>query len=156
MALKSFIARACFLSLALVASAACNMTEAGPTATPTLVPSPTAEPVSANDLAVCDAYQRLVNAWPADTPAVQAAGSAQDIYSAIEEAGATLSTAGLSADDPELGQVGEKVGNAAVRAVQYTEELREIGWIDFFDESLIGGEALSQLCLEMGRPVSQP
>ena len=162
MATKSSIARACFLSVALVASAACNMTEAGPTATPTLVstptlvPSPTAEPVSANDLAVCDAYQRLVNAWPADTQAVQAAGSAQDIYSAIEEAGATLSTAGLSADDPELGQVGEKVGNAAVQAIQYPEELREIGWIDFFDESLIGGEALSQLCLEMGRPVSQP
>ena len=151
MAYKNFITRALLLSLVLVAIVACNSTEAGPTAMPT----PTTEPVSANDLAVCDAYQNLVNAWPADTSAVQAAGPAQDIYLAIEEAGAALATAGLSADDPELGQVGEKVGNAAVRAIELTEELRAIGWIDFFDESRIGGDALSQLCFELEQNETQ-
>ena len=143
---KRCIARACSLSVVLVSTLACNLVETGPTT----------EPASENDLAVCDAYQHLVDVWPADSEAVRSAGSAQEIYQAVEDAGVALSTAGLSADDPELGQVGERVGNAAVQAIQYSDELREIGWIDFFDESLIGGEALSQLCLEMGRPDSLP
>jgi len=127
-----------------------------PTTTPTLVPTPTAELVSDNDLAVCDAYQNLVNAWPDDSPATKAAGSAQDIYLAIEETGAALATAGHSADNPELGQVGVEVGNAALRVIEMDEVAREIGFVPFFDETMIGGELLSQLCLEMGRLISQP
>jgi len=124
--------------------------------TPTLVPTETAELVSGNDLAVCDSYQNLVNAWPGDSPAMKAAGSAQDIYLAIEESGSELATAGQSADNPELSQVGVRVGNAAVRAIEMDEAARQIGFVPFFDEKLIRGEMLSQLCLELGRPISIP
>ena len=127
-----------------------------PESTPTLVPTPTVPLVSENDLAVCEAYQNLVNAWPDDSPAVKAAGSAQDIYLAIEETGAELATAGHSADNPELGQAGVNVGNAALRNIEMDEAAREIGFVPFFDETLIGGGLLSQLCLEMGRPISRP
>ncbi len=159
---KRLIARVFILIIPVVASIACNFIQASPTATPTMVPTststptPTEEPVSANDLAVCDAYQQLIDAWPVDSAAVNAAGSAQDIYLAIEEAGAALVDAGKSADDPDLGQIGENVGNAAVRAIELNEEARQIGFVPFFDESWIGGEALSQLCLQIGKPISQP
>ncbi len=156
MAQKRFIARACCLSVVLVSTVACNLVEAGPTATPTLVPTPTAEPVSENDLAVCDAYQHLVDVWPADSEAVQAAGSAQEIYQAIEDAGVALATASQSADNPELARVGEGVGEAAVESIQMDETAQQIGFVPFFEESHIEGEALSQLCAEMGRPVSLP
>ena len=156
MAQKNFFARAFFLSSVLVITVACYLIEARPTATPTPVPTPTTEPVSENDLAVCDAYQNLVNAWPADAEAVHAAGSAQDIYLAIEEAGAALAAAGHSADNSELGQVGVDVGNAAVRDIKMDETAREVGFVPFFDADRIGGELLSRLCLEMGRPISQP
>lgn len=137
MILKSFFARTFILSLVLVTIVAC-------------------EQVSENDLAVCDAYQNLVNAWPADSPAVVAAGSAQDIYLAIEEAGAALATAGQSADNPELGQVGIEVGNATLRFIEVNEDVVNKGFVVFFGEGRIGGELLSQLCLEMGRSISQP
>jgi hypothetical protein len=118
--------------------------------------TPTAEPVAENDLAVCDAYQHLVDAWPVDSEAVHAAGSAQEIYQAIEAAGAALVTAGQSADDPELARVGESVGEAAVKFIQMDESARQVGFVPFFEESHIQGEALSSLCAEIGRPISLP
>lgn len=127
-----------------------------PTATPTSVPTPTAELVSENDLAVCDAYQHLVDVWPADTEAVQAEGSAQEIYQAIEDAGAAVVAASQSADNPELARVGEAVGEAAVAFIQMDESARQIGFVPFFEESQIEGEALSQLCAEIGRSISLP
>jgi hypothetical protein len=127
---------------------ACGLSRSAPTSTP--------ETVSGNDLAVCDAYQHLVDVWPADSEAVQAAKSAQEIYEAIEDAGAELTITSQSADDPELARLGEAVGEAAVEQIQMDESARRIGFVPFFDESMIGGEALSQLCADMGRPISLP
>ncbi|MBN1148973.1 MAG: hypothetical protein JXA78_17070 [Anaerolineales bacterium] len=112
--------------------------------------------MSENDLAVCDAYQHLVDVWPADTEAVQAEGSAQEIYQAIEDAGAAVVAASQSADNPELARVGEAVGEAAVAFIQMDESARQIGFVPFFEESQIEGEALSQLCAEIGRSISLP
>ena len=42
------------------------------------------------------------------------------------------------------------------RAIALDEDARAIGFIPYFDESWIGGEALRQLCIDLGRPVSQP
>ena len=133
-------------------------TSVPPTDTPTPSPTstPTAEPVSEDDLAVCDAYQHLVDAWPVDSEAVHAAGSAQEVYQAIEAAGAALVTAGQSADDPELARVGERVGEAAVKFIQMDESARQVGFVPFFEEAHIQGEALSSLCAEIGRPISLP
>ena len=127
-----------------------------PTDTSNLIPTETTKLVSENDLAVCDAYQDLVNAWPADSPAVKAAGSAQDIYLAIEETGAALAAAGRSADSSELGEAGVAVGNAAVKDIEMDETAREIGFVPYFDESRIGGKLLSNLCSELGKPISYP
>jgi hypothetical protein len=142
---------------------ACGLSLSAPTPvpTPTLTPvpptsTPTPETVSGSDLAVCDAYQHLVDVWPADSEAVQAAKSAQEIYEAIEDAGAELVITSQSADDPELARLGEAVGEAAVEHIQMDESARQIGFVPFFEESYIGGEVLSQLCAEMGRPISLP
>lgn len=111
---------------------------------------------SRNDLAVCDAYQQLVDSWPADSAAVDEAGSANEIYEAIEDAGQALVSASRSADNPDLADIGEAVGEATVKFIQLNDDARAIGFIPFFDESLIGGNELSQICEEIGRPVSLP
>jgi hypothetical protein len=78
------------------------------------------------------------------------------VYKAIEEAGAGLMAAGPLASNPELAQFGEGVGAAAVNFIQLDEITRQADFIPFFDESLIGGGELRQLCQVMGRAISTP
>ena len=111
---------------------------------------------SKNDLAVCDAYQALVDSWPADSDAVTAAGSGAEIRAAVEEAGEALVTASQSAKNPELAEVGEIVGGNAAKFFELNADMVESGFIPFFAEYLIGGEELSQLCADIGRPISLP
>ncbi len=111
---------------------------------------------SKNDLAVCDAYQQLVDSWPADSAQVHAAGSADEIFDAIADTGQALVAASQLADDPELADAAETVGENAVKFVEGNANLRERGFIPFFAEHLIGGSELSQICTEIGRPISLP
>lgn len=111
---------------------------------------------SENDLAVCAAYERLVQSWPADSAQVQASESADEIYDAIAAAGQALVDASRSADNPALATVAEVIGESAVRFVESNANLRAQGFVPFFEESLIGGSELSQICAEIGRPISLP
>ena len=145
------------LGAAVLSALACKLFFPSTDESPTLAPEPATEQMSPLDQAVCDAYQVLVLAWPADSAAVQAAGSADDVYQAVEAAGAALSAAGRSADDAELGRLAVDVGDAAVLAiVELSDDLREIGWIDFFDSERIGGDVLGRLCLEKGTIIFYP
>jgi hypothetical protein len=130
-----------------------TLTAVPPTDAPTSLPAeqptgvpPTGAPASAADFAVCDVYQHLVDVWPES--AGQVTGSPQDVFRAIEEAGAGLMGAGPQASNPVLAGLGEGVGAAAVNFIRLDEATRPAGF-PFFDESLIGGGDLRLLCQEM-------
>jgi hypothetical protein len=109
------------------------------------------------DLAVCDAYQNLIDAWPANSEEVQAANSAEEIWNAVTDAGEALVTASELAESGELKEAGRQAGEKAVRF--FTDNSSKIinqGFIPFFSESFVGGGELSRLCEEIGNPVTVP
>ena len=61
---------------------------------------------SESDLAVCDAYQHLVDVWPANSEQVQAASSAQEIWNTVTDAGEALKTISETANSNELKEAG--------------------------------------------------
>ena len=61
---------------------------------------------SESDLAVCDAYQHLVDVWPANSEQVQAASSAQEIWNAVTDTGEALKTTSETANSNELKEAG--------------------------------------------------
>lgn len=112
---------------------------------------------SSSDVAVCDAYQDLVDAWPASAEEVDEASSAEEIWGPIEDAGEGLVEASEAADTPELAEAGRRVGEAAAGYYSDTESTAIAqGFIPFFTEDLIGGSELSALCEEIGRPITLP
>ena len=128
-----------------------NKKEATTTPKPTKT---TAETNSIKDYAVCDAYQKLIDVWPTEkTWDKGESRSAQTIYADIENAAQDLEEAGSAADNTELGRLAERVGVKAYDFIQLDEGTREIGFIPYFEESLIGGEALNNLCSEIGREI---
>ena len=112
---------------------------------------------SESDLAVCDAYQQLVDVWPVNSEEVQAVSSAQEIWDAVTDAGEALMTTSKMAESDKLKEAGKKAGELAVRF--FTENSSKIinqGFIPFFNESFVEGSELSRLCEEIGNPVVMP
>jgi hypothetical protein len=111
---------------------------------------------AASDVAVCDAYQQLVDVWPSNSEEVDAAGSRDEIWGAITDAGEALVTASEAADTAELGRAGQRVGEAAAGFVDRNASIVEQGFVPFFTEDLVAGSELSQLCEEIGEPITLP
>jgi len=111
---------------------------------------------SEEDIAVCNIYQDLVDTWPADSEAIQAAESIDAIFENITAVGKSLIAVSESANTLELGEAGKAVGEAVSKFAEANAGLIEQGFVPFFDESLIGGETLSQLCEEIGIPIAIP
>ena len=111
---------------------------------------------SESDCAVCDAYQHLVDVWPSNSEEVDAAGSADEIYEAITDAGEALVLASEAADTTELREEGRLVGEWAASFADRNASLVEQGAVVFFFEDLVGGGELSQLCEEIGEPITLP
>jgi len=112
---------------------------------------------SESDLAVCDAYQNLIDAWPANSEQVKAADSAQEIWNAVTDAGEALITTSELADTVELKEAGQQAGEMAVRFFSdNSSKIINQGFIPFFSETFVGGGELRQLCKEVGNPVTVP
>lgn len=108
------------------------------------------------DLAVCDAYQALVDVWPSNSDEVSAADTAIDIWSRVAAAGVDLAAAAESAGIDELRQAAMEVGDWAD---SYFEDNQDNaigqGFIPFFNESQTpGGETISAQCEELGSPIN--
>jgi len=112
--------------------------------------------VSANDKAVCEAYQALVDVWPADSADVEAADSPDEVWEAVTSAGLVLIAASEAAETAELGAAGKLTGEAAASFTDRNKSLVERGFIPFFNEEIIAGSGLSQLCEQIGTPVTLP
>jgi len=94
--------------------------------------TPTPEIVSASDVAVCDAYQQLVDAWPTETSEIPAGVSADELWEAITNAVETLVTASEAADTAELGEAGQQLGEIVARDVDFmSAPVIELGFIPF-------------------------
>jgi hypothetical protein len=111
---------------------------------------------SAADIAVCEAYQALVDAWPSDSDDVGANETALDIWSAVSAAGTALADAAESAGNDELREAGLEVGHWAD---SYFEDNQDNaigqGFIPFFNESRTpGGETISAQCEGIGNPIT--
>lgn len=111
---------------------------------------------SAADKAVCDAYQHLVDAWPATSEEVKAASSVDEIYGNITDAGKALIAASEKADSPELAEAGKGVGENAAGFAEKNANLIKSGFVPFFSESLIDGSELSSLCEGIDIPIKLP
>jgi hypothetical protein len=112
--------------------------------------------VPEQDQAVCQAYQDLIDAWPADSAEVQAAESAEAIFDSITVAGEALIVASQAANDPDIRDAGQFVGEAAASFAERNDSLVARGFVPFFSESLVGGEELTSLCEQIEVPVSLP
>jgi hypothetical protein len=111
---------------------------------------------SAADKAVCDAYQQLVDAWPATSEEVKAATSVDEIYGKIADAGKALIAASEKADTPDLAAAGKRVGENAAGFAEKNANLIKSGFVPFFAENLIDGSELSQLCQGIESPIKLP
>ena len=111
---------------------------------------------SAADIAVCDAYQQLVDAWPANSAEVDAAGSSDEVWEAITDAGDALITVSKAAEGPELGQAGQRVGETVSNFINSNSNIIAQGFVPFFNENFVGGSELGQLCEEIGEPITLP
>jgi hypothetical protein len=109
------------------------------------------------DIAVCDAYQQLIDVWPNPNNR-QEKSSADKIWGAITDAGNALVSASKDADTTDFRETGQMVGEKAVdfRKNNFSSDQIAMGFIPYFDEQLIYGEKLSSLCKSIGRPVTIP
>jgi len=110
----------------------------------------------AEDAAVCEAYQGLVETWPANSEEVQAAGTAMDIWDAVAVEGNALMAAAESAGNAELREAGLAVGEWAAN---YYENNKDYavgdGFVPFFNEGQTpGGDVISTICEEIGTPIT--
>jgi len=106
----------------------------------------------ASDVAVCDAYQQLVEVWPSNSEEVDAVDSPDNLWRAITDAGEALVTASEAADTAELGQAGQRVGEMAAGFVDRNPSIVEQGFVPFYNQD----PELSQLCEGIGEPITLP
>ena len=118
---------------------------------PASTPS-TSKSGTVNDYVVCIAYQHLLDVWPTKKSWDEGESrSAQTIYRDIEEAALALKKAGETADNSGLKRAAEIIGQSAYDFIQLDQTARDIGFIPYFEESLIGGEDLNALCAGIGQ-----
>jgi hypothetical protein len=108
------------------------------------------------DLAVCDAYQSLVDAWPSDGDDIGANELATDIWTRVSVAAEDLLEAAEGAGIDELRQAALNAGDWAD---SYFEDNQDNaigqGFIPFFNESHIpGGETISAQCEAIGSTIT--
>ena len=111
---------------------------------------------SAADKAVCDAYQQLVDVWPANSEEVKAAGVVGEIYGKITDAGKALIAASEKADTPALAVEGKRVGEYVAGFADKNANIIKAGFVPFFAEKLVGGRELSLLCEGIEIPIKLP
>ena len=114
-------------------------------------PAVDAPAASVSDVAVCDAYQQLVDVWPSNSEEVDAVDSADNLWRAITDAGDALVTASEAADTAELGQAGQRLGEMAAGFVVRNPSIVEQGFVPFYNKD----PELSQLCEGIGEPITQ-
>ena len=107
------------------------------------------------DIAVCDAYQGLADAWPSTSEEVL---GADDIWGSIETAAEGLIAAAETAGDTEIGAIGLAVGTNAFGYYdrQSADSSVRQGFVPFFTERFLGAEGLASLCNEIGATVVVP
>ena len=111
---------------------------------------------SAADIAVCQAYQGLVDAWPSSSDELDQFGSATEFWNAVSTAGEALVATAESADSDELQEASLEVGQWAST---YYEDNRDSvigqGFIPYYDENHTpGGGTISSNCEEIGTPIT--
>jgi hypothetical protein len=112
--------------------------------------------VAQSDITVCENYQKLVDVWPSNAEDVETAGPATEIWENITDAGEALILASESAATAELGEVGQRVGEAAVSFPEINESLVKQGFIPFFKETFVSGSELSLMCKEIDSTITLP
>ena len=112
--------------------------------------------VAASDVAVCKAYQDLVDVWPSTSEEVKAASSADEIWGSITDAGEALVTAGKAASTVELREAGQHVGQVAVDFPEKNAKVVKQGFVPFFSEELVDGSELGLLCKGIEMPITLP